>query len=75
MNISRPAHQFILARTPHQQRLIMQGLEELERDPSAGEFLAPQWPTDLLGVWVEDFWILYRVEADGAVAVVSITTP
>ena len=75
MNISRPAHQFILARVPRHQRLIMQGLEELERNPSAGQFLAPQWPTDLLGVWAEDFWILYRLEADGTVAVVSITRP
>ena len=53
----------------------MQGLEELERDPSAGEFLSPEWPTDLLGAWAGDFWILYRVEADGTVAVVSITRP
>ena len=49
MNISRPAHQFIIARTAIQRRTIMQGLEELERDPSAGEFLSPEWPTDLLG--------------------------
>ena len=44
MNISRPAHQFIIARTELQRRTIMQGLEELERDPSAGEFLSPDWP-------------------------------
>ena len=73
MNISRPAHQFILARTPRQQRLIVRALEELERNPSVGQFLAPQWPTDLLGVWAEDFWILYRVETGGTVHVVSIT--
>ena len=75
MNVSRLAHQFIIARTPRQQRLIMQGLEEIERDPSAGEFLAPQWPTDLLGAWAEDFWILYRVGADGTVDVVSVSRP
>ncbi len=75
MKLSRPAHQFILARTERQQRLIVRALEELERDPSAGRFLAPEWPTDLLGVWAEDFWILYRLEADGTVAVVSITRP
>ena len=27
------------------------------------------------GAWAGDFWILYRVEADGTVAVVSITRP
>ena len=75
MNISRPAHQFIIARTALQRRTIMQGLEELERDPSAGEFLSPEWPTDLLGAWAGDFWILYQVEADGTVAVASITRP